>query len=131
MVPLRGNSFQAPPSPRPSRHNRPFRNWGRSLVRQPVGWRWLGTNGGHNDPATCDNHYPAEYLTAIYSAEFDRTRTQAIPWGTINPSEALYAADNARFQRKGAADDVLRVDTSDDPDLDQLIATFADALRTS
>jgi len=66
----------------------------------------------------------------IYTAEFDRQRTQALPWAEVDPAETLLAADDARLQRKGTAGDVVPVNV-DDPALSSLVSMFAEAIRTT
>ncbi|WP_460948413.1 hypothetical protein [Okibacterium endophyticum] len=69
----------------------------------------------------------ADHLTAIYSAEFERERTNALPWARMDPGSELLAADDAQFERKGVAGDIIAIHV--DPELDNLIKTFTGALR--
>lgn len=72
---------------------------------------------------------PADYLTVIYQAEFDRRRTTALRVAELDPTEALLAADDAQFRRKGAAGDVVPIQI-DDHGMRELIAAFTEVLRT-
>lgn len=73
---------------------------------------------------------PPSYLSAIYTAEFDRVRTQAIPWTRVDPAEVLLAADDAQLQRKGATREVAPI-VIDDEALADLVDVFAQATSNS
>jgi hypothetical protein len=73
---------------------------------------------------------PAGYLTAIFTAVYDRARLEDADWSSIDPGRALLTAPQASFLRKGAAGDVVAIDLSGDPELDSLVTEFASQLKT-
>lgn len=69
---------------------------------------------------------PSTYLSAIYAARFRREPLQRWTWPRVDPTEALLAASDAMLQRKGATQEIMPLDLSDEPDL----AAVVERLRT-
>jgi hypothetical protein len=69
---------------------------------------------------------PSTYLSAIYAARFRRGPLQRWTWQRVDPTDALFAASDAMLQRKGATQEIMPFDLSDEPDL----AAVVKRLRT-
>jgi hypothetical protein len=72
---------------------------------------------------------PETYLSAIYAARFRREPLQRWHWPLVDPVEALLTAPDAMLQRKGATQEVMPLDLSDDPDLSALMERLRADLR--
>ena len=69
---------------------------------------------------------PESFLSAIYTARFHREPLQRWHWPLVDPVEALLTAPDAMLQRKGATQEIMPLDLSEDPEL----AALVDHLRT-
>ena len=72
---------------------------------------------------------PADFITPIYAAEFERSRVKQLRWRSLDPGVELLTATSARFQRKGAAGDVAPIDLSDFDHFGALLDQVEAALR--
>jgi hypothetical protein len=72
---------------------------------------------------------PETYLSAIYAARFRREPLQRWQWPLVDPVEALLTAPDAMLRRKGATQEVMPLDLSDDPDLSALLERLQADLR--
>lgn len=72
---------------------------------------------------------PEEFVTPIYRAEFPRKMNDSLDWKFVDPAEALLAAPDARFHRKGAVGNVMPIDVKDEPELLNLVQIFRSIVR--
>lgn len=75
-----------------------------------------------------DASTPAEFLTAIYSASFDRAGAAQVDWRSVEPGQSLLTANQAEFRRRGAAADVVSLDLKGRLDLQQIVEQFRAAI---
>lgn len=60
---------------------------------------------------------PELYLTAVYAARFRRQALSRWDWLKVDPIEAVLTARDAMLRRKGATQDIIPLDLSDEPGL--------------
>jgi Protein of unknown function (DUF1524)/Excalibur calcium-binding domain len=66
-------------------------------------------------------------LEWIYSAQFLRKETTALPWQSLNPAEVLPLVPYARMQRRGAAREVVGMPIADEPGIAKIVAAVSAA----
>jgi hypothetical protein len=74
---------------------------------------------------------PSDYLSAVYAGSFTRDRCEHLAWDSISPLEELLLAPGAFMHRKGATSEVVPIDLSNEPELQQVIEELRRGLTAS